>query len=895
MDAQNWHGMKAREVLKKLGSSSQGLACEEAEIRLGTFGPNELTAKKRVGPLEIFLNQFKDIFILMLLAAITISLFVGETTDAMTIGIIVALNAVVGFVQEYRAERALEAMREMTAPKARVLRSGELKTIPATDVVPGDVLLLEEGDRVSADARLLDVIDLQMDEAVLTGESTPVVKETLPVDPETPVADRKNMIFMATHVVLGRGQAVVTSTGMNTEFGRIAEIVQTTGWEDTPLKAKLNKFAKKLAAIIVVICAAIFVVEAIRGEALVESFLIAIALAVSAVPEGLPAVLTVTLALGARDLAKRNAIMRRLASVETLGSTTVICSDKTGTLTRGEMTVRKIYAGGREIGVTGVGYQPEGQFVLKGTPLDPLREPDFELVLRIGALCNNARLDLRSEPRILGDPTEGALVVAAVKGGVTLDNLSQEYPRLQEIPFSSERRRMTTVNFTPESEIMVCNKGAPETVLERCTHALRNGKKTPLTRDERKRILQANEQMANEALRVLGMAYKVLPKDVSEIPREELETGLIFAGLAGMIDPPREEAIRANRLCEDAGIKTVMITGDHKLTAIAVAEEIGMMGDGSIVLTGAELDKVSDEEFEGMVEDVRVYARVSPEHKQRIVKALQSKGHIVAMTGDGVNDAPALKHADIGVAMGITGTDVTREAADMVLADDNFASIVSAVRGGRIIYDNIRKFAFFLMRSNFDEIFVIGTFALLNIPIPLLPSMVLWLNLMTDGGPALALSVDPPTEDVMKRSPRDPKEGILQGKMASVFFSFISQAIATSFLFYWSYFHMGHSLNKARTLAFMQATFRELMIVWNSRSDKHNAFKIGFTSNRFLLASVLGGMILSFSLVNVPFLAAMFHLAPLSPYEWLLVLGIASSGLLLMPEYLYNRKILYWR
>jgi Ca2+-transporting ATPase len=894
MVAQNWHGIEAEEVLNRLESSHEGLIQEEAKTRLGTFGPNELTAKKRAGPIEILLSQFKDIFILMLLAAITISLFVGETTDAMTIGVIVVLNAVVGFVQEYRAERALEAMREMTAPKARVLRDGEIRTIPAVDIVPGDLLLLEEGDRIPADARLLDVIDLQMDEAVLTGESTPVEKSVSPVDLETAVADRKNMIFMATHVVLGRGQAVVTSTGMNTEFGKIAEIVQTTGVEDTPLKAKLNKFAKRLAVIIVAICMLIFIAEAFRGETLVGSFMIAIALAVSAVPEGLPAVLTVTLALGARDLAKRNAIMRRLASVETLGSTTVICSDKTGTLTRGEMTVRKIYTDGKEIEVTGVGYQPQGQFLLKNTPVEPLKEPSLELVLRIGALCNNAKLVLEPEPQIIGDPTEGSLIVTASKAGLTLKKLSQEYPRLQEIPFSSERKRMTTVNFTPKAQMIVCNKGAPETVLERCTFILKNGKKTTLTKEDRERILQANAQMASEALRVLGIAYKILPKNISEIHREELETGLIFAGLAGMIDPPREEAIRANRLCEEAGIKTIMITGDHRLTAVAVAKEIGMIDDNSIVLTGAELDRLNDEEFEEMVEGVRVYARVSPEHKQRIVKALQSREHIVAMTGDGVNDAPALKHADIGIAMGITGTDVTREAADMVLADDNFASIVSAIRGGRIIYDNIRKFAFFLMRCNFDEIFVIGTFALLNLPLPLLPAMILWLNLVTDGGPAIALSVDPPTEDVMRRPPRDPKEGVLHGKIASIVASFMFQVLGTALLFYIAYYVWGDPIEKARTMAFMQASFSELIVVWNSRSDRKNAFKVGFTSNKYLLASVIIGIALSISIVHVPILAAMFNLVPLTLSEWLIIFTVSSARLLLMPEYLYNRKIWKW-
>ena len=907
------HAIDIEEVLRSLGTSHEGLSSEEAQRRLQEFGYNELVERKRVTPLQIFLSQFKDIFVIMLIIAVVISVVVawykttfatseggqlGEYVDSITIGVIVVLNSVVGFVQEYRSEKAMEAMKRLTAPKARVLRDGKETVIPAREIVPGDIVILEEGDRIPADGRLIEVVELKTNEAVLTGESTPVGKTTEVVDKKAPVADRKNSVFMATHITYGRGKAVITSTGMQTEFGKIAEMVQAVEEEETPLKQKLESFAKKLGIIIVVVCAIIFVLEVIREglaiENIMDVFMTAVALAVSAVPEGLPAVVTVSLALGARELAKRNAVIRRLASAETLGATTIICSDKTGTLTKGEMTVRKIYVNGNIIDVTGVGYEPKGEFLINGKPINPKEDDNLHLLLRASTLCSNAHYDGKN---ILGDTTEGALIVAAAKAGMTRKDLEATYPRVHEVPFTSERKRMTTVHKTSDGKLVAYVKGAPEIILERCAYLLKDGKRKKLDRKERETILVTNEAMARGALRLLGVAYRELPNDaVEKIDAETVERDLVFIGLTGMIDPPREEAKEANRQCQQAGIKTVMITGDHKLTAVAIAKELGMLRS-DMVLTGAELDQMNDEEFEKIVENVTVYARVSPEHKLRIVKALKKKGHIVAMTGDGVNDAPALKQADIGVAMGITGTDVTREAADMVLADDNFATIVKAVEGGRAIYDNIRKFSFFLMRCNFDELAVIGIFALIGlrtpegkIILPLTAGMILWINLVTDGGPALALSMDPPDKGIMKRPPRNPNEGVLHGRLASIIASFISQFLGTVGLFYIAYFVWGRPLGEAQAIAFVQATLRELIIVWNCRSERHNAFKVGFTSNKFLLLAVF---ISALGTVLIPYIG-LFGTVPLNLTDWAMVLPVSLSGFLMAPEIFYGRKIWRW-
>ncbi|MCW4020348.1 MAG: cation-translocating P-type ATPase [Candidatus Bathyarchaeota archaeon] len=908
--SEHWHNKKQTEALEALKTSLNGLSSEEAKERLAKYGPNKLVERGGISPLKIFFDQFKDIFVLMLLAAIVISLFIAFTkseaptmedyADTITIGVIVALNAVVGFVQEYRSEKAIEAMRKLTSPKTRVVRDEKETVIPAEEVVPGDILVLETGDRISADARLLEVVDLKTDEAILTGESTPVEKKTGITSENTPVSDRTNMIFMATHITYGRGKAAVTSTGMKTEFGKIAEMVQTIEEEETPLQAKLGRFGKKLGILVVVTCAVIFGLEILaRSGEIIDSFFTAIALAVSAVPEGLPAVVTVALALGARELAGRNSIIRRLSSAETLGAVTVICSDKTGTLTKGEMTVRRIYVSGKSVEVTGVGYEAEGAFLFNKEEVDLEKNPDLNLLLGGAALCTNASYDGKN---IIGDTTEGALIVAAAKAGLAKEGLEKKYPRIHEVPFTSERKMMTTLHKMPSGDLTAFVKGAPEVVLNRCTHILKDGKLQKLNTKQRNAVLEMNEDMAKQALRMLGIAYRELngakPEDFLEKEASKrIESELVFVGLVGMIDPPRDEAKDANQLCRQAGIKTVMITGDHQLTAVAVAKEIGIMREGGIAITGEKLDKMSEEEFENAVEDIAVYARVAPEHKLRIVRALKKKGHIVAMTGDGVNDAPALKQSDIGVAMGITGTDVTKEAADMVLADDNFATIVRAIEGGRAIYDNIRKFTFFLLRSNFDELLVIGSFALMGLELPLTAGMILWINLMTDGAPALALSQDPPADDIMDRPPRDPKEGILHGRFASILATFVTQFLGTAVLFFIAYYVWGEPLEEARTLAFMQATMQELVVVWNCRSETKNAFKVGFTNNKYLLLAVVFSAAVTFVIpyTGVLFGFSLFDTVALVLQDWALLIPFALSAFLIMPEIFYNRKVLRWR
>ncbi|MGQ4894674.1 MAG: cation-translocating P-type ATPase [Candidatus Njordarchaeia archaeon] len=890
---------KVVELLKT--DPERGLTSEEAERRLAQFGYNELKEEKRRTILKMIIEQFTDPFVIILLVAILIAAFVERSVvDATTIAIIVILNAIIGFIQEYRAEKAIEALKQMAAPKARVLRDGQIQHIDSKLVVPGDILILEEGDKIAADARLLEAINLTTNEAILTGESTPVSKkvDTLPED--TPVADRKNMVFMATYVNRGRGKAVVVGTGMNTEFGKIAEMVQEIEEEETPLKRKMAVFAKKLGIIVIVLSAVIFVLEVIEEirhlgniiNAAVEALMISVALAVSVVPEGLPAVLTVTLALGARNLARRNAIIRKLSSAEALGSTTVICSDKTGTITKGEMTVRKIIVNNEIIDVTGVGFEPKGEFFKEnGEKIDPRAHKELELILKIGSLCTNAEYN---NGKIIGDPTEGAILVAAIKAGMKRSELEKELPRVGEIPFSSERKMMTTIHKSTNS-LLLAVKGAPEIIINNSSKIYKNGNVVEFTWDEKKEILEKSNELAKNGLRLLGFAYKEITenRDPSAIDESE-EKELIFIGLMAMIDPPREEVYDAVKIAKKAGIKIVMVTGDHRLTAEAISREIGIMSEGDISLTGKELSEMSDEEFEKIVEKVTVYARVSPEHKLKIVEALKKKGHIVAMTGDGVNDAPALKRADIGIAMGISGTDVTKEAADMILADDNFATIVNAVEGGREIYQNIRKFVRFLLACNFDELVVIGLSAVLGWPIPLTAAMILWINLVTDGAPAVALAVDPPDEDLMDRPPRNPQEGILHGMTAFILVSFILQSIGTLLVFSYSYFILKEPLEEARTMAFIQAAFFELFVVWNCRSDKHNVFHLGVKGNRFLLISVVVSAILTGLLPYIEITRVAFGLAVPTLLDWVILLSVAAWGLFVFPDKLIGKKIWKW-
>ncbi len=767
-----WHALTVQEAAAQLDADlEKGLDPAQAQRRLEQFGPNALQEEEGLRIPKLILDQFRDAFVIMLIFAAIMSYVVGESLDALMIAIIVLMSATIGFIQEYRSEKALEAMRKLTAPTAHVLRGGQRVQIPSREVVPGDVVLLEAGDRIPADGRLLEEVSLKMDEAPLTGESTPVEKALGVLDAAMSVGDRKNSVFMGTHVVYGRGRVLITSTGMNTEFGKIAGAVQSIEEEKTPLKSKLDVLASRLGMVIIVLCVIIFVLEVIEtglgASALIESFMSAIALAVSAVPEALPALVIVTLAIGARELAGQNAVVRRLASAETLGSTTVICSDKTGTLTKGEMTVRQLYTNHTVTHVTGAGYEAIGDFRRSEDRVDPRADPDLESLLRIGVLCSNATYDGK---KITGDPTEGALLVSAAKAGMDRESLESQYPRIDEIPFSSERKRMSTIHRSPDGACVAYMKGAPELVLDRCTHILENGQEQTLSSARKDEILRAHEDMAAQALRVLGLAQRRLPPEMQQFAESAVERDLTFVGLQGMIDPPREGAAEAVDLCQGAGIKNVMITGDHRLTAVSIAQELGILGSGGRdrVLTGAELDELSDSEFDEIVDDVAVYARVSPMHKLKIVQSLKRKGEIVAMTGDGVNDAPALKQADIGVAMGITGTDVSKEASAMVLADDNYATLVRAVEGGRAIFDNIRKYIRFLIACNFDELLVIGGWTLAGFPLPMLPIHVLWINLVTDGPPAIALSFDPPDEDVMQRPPRDPKAGVLHGMLSFV-------------------------------------------------------------------------------------------------------------------------------
>jgi len=906
----NYYAMQTEDALKNLQTSRRGLTEEQARLRLAQFGPNELREEKRVTPLSIFLDQFKGILIIILILSAVVSGYVDvfvdheAPIDSYIIMIIVIVNGIIGFIQEYKAEKAVEALKRMVSPKARVIRDDTEKSVLSKELVPGDILLLEEGMRVPADARLIETVILKMDEAALTGESVPVTKTIEALDGEVPVADRTSMVFMGTNATYGRGKAVITATGMNTEFGKIAESLQAVEEEASPLKQKVEQMGRQLGLIAVISCLIIFAVGVVSGINLIFMFMIAVSMAVSAVPEGLPAVITVTLAWGVSRMSREKAIVRRLASVDTLGCTTVICSDKTGTLTRNEMTVSKLYVNGQMVDVTGVGYEPEGSFLQGGRKLDSPGE-DVATLLRVGGLCNNARLQ-RDEKgwQVLGDPTEGALVVASAKAGLWRDEMEKQYPRVAELPFSSIRKRMSTIHSTPRGRI-VCVKGAPEIVLDLCDQVHENGCVRPLHEKDRERVLEATLEMAGEGLRLLAMAYKESSDALKEVESQRVESQLVFVGLAGMIDPPRQEVPQAIQLCKEAGIKSVMITGDHKLTAVAVAKQIGLIErDGDLnVLTGVELDKLSDEELENLVNGTAVYARVSPEHKLRIVTALKRKGHVVAMTGDGVNDAPAIKMADIGVAMGIRGTDVTKEASDIVLEDDNFATIVKAVEGGRHIFDNIKKYIRLMMSANFDEFFEIIFCSLAGLPLTLIPIQILWVNLISDGIPAVALSVDPKESDLMQRPPRDPKEGFLRPMWRFVIFvatiDFILDMIpflyilTNGFTFWGPWDDNNPLLLLARAENFTSLVLYEVFLAYVCRSERHSILGQGWkgiTSNKMLFYSTIASWVLQFTILYTP-LATVFHVAPLPPF-WLAITILDTCAVfLIFPQKLLGGKV----
>jgi len=766
----NWWHLDTQEAIKRLETdSSKGLSLQEASSRLDKYGPNQLKEKKGRSALSIFFEQFQDFIIWVLVGAALISGFLKEWVDAIAIIAIVILNAILGFIQEYRAEKSLAALKKLSSPTSKVIRDGHHNIIPSSELVPGDLIELEAGDNIPADSRIIWLTsNFSVQEASLTGESTPVLKTTLALEEkEVPLADRANMVYLGTSVSSGKARAVVAETAMLTELGRIAGMIQGIEQETTPLQKKLEQFGKWIVYLCFVLVGLVFLLEWLRGGKLIEVLLTAVSLAVAAIPEGLPAVVTIALALGVQRMVKRHALIRKLPSVETLGSATVICSDKTGTLTKNEMTVQSVYASGTLFKVAGVGYEPKGEFLVDGKAVNINDYPDLAKGLACAVLCNGAQLTKNNDGyKIVGDPTEGALLTAAAKADIWKEKLEQESSFVEEIPFDSERKKMTIVRRGEDNKLIAFVKGAPDVLLNDCAGIEEKGQSRGLTSADKGRILKVNSDLADQAMRVLAVAYRILDKAPDKYEAKLIEKDLTFAGLIAMIDPPRDEVKKAIVECYEAGIKTVMITGDHKNTAVAIARSLGFFKEDSLALSGEELDKLSDDELYNKIERIPVYARVSPEHKLRIVRAWRKRKEIVAMTGDGVNDAPAVREADIGVAMGITGTDVTKEVSDMVVTDDNFASIVAAVEEGRGIYDNIKKFVHYLLSCNAGEILVMFVSSLVGLPIPLLPIHILWVNLVTDGLPALALGVDPVDPGIMKRPPRRTDEAVVTKQRA---------------------------------------------------------------------------------------------------------------------------------
>jgi Ca2+-transporting ATPase len=905
MDLENQalHTMSAAEAASALASDRDtGLTEEEVRRRQDQFGPNELQEAPRRTFWQMLVDQFNQFLVLILIAAAIISALIGwsefnrtgqttEFVDAAAILAIVILNAILGVVQEGRAEEALAALKKMASPNARVLRQGHILTIPSRELVPGDMVLLETGNYVPADVRLTESVNLRIEEASLTGESVPVGKDARDVLPaEAPLGDRRNLAFMSTLVTYGRGQGLVVATGMQTEIGKIAEMLQVYEEEPTPLQIKLDQLGRLLGTAALIICGLVGLIGVVRdtqlgvlfgqgfgayfgleetGPKLVEMFMVAVSLAIAAVPEGLPAVVTISLALGMQEMVRRHALIRKLPAVETLGSATAICSDKTGTLTQNEMTAVQMYVDRSLLTITGEGYRPEGSFLDDGQPVGLDGYPGMRLLLRAGLLCNDARLESVQEDgtpywRIAGDPTEGAFVVAAGKADYWKDQLSKEYPRVAEIPFDSERKRMTTFHPDPRyGGYVAYMKGAPDIVLGLCNQVLEDGLQRPLTDERRNNILGENEALAANALRVLGVAFRPL-EVVPENPQpEDDEQGFTFIGLLGMIDPARPEV---------AGIETIMITGDYVNTAVAIAKEISLLREEERALTGAELDQMPEEQFEAIVEEVAVYARVSPQHKVKIVDALKGRGHVVAMTGDGVNDAPALKRSNIGVAMGITGTDVSKETADMVLTDDNYASIVSAIEQGRVIYSNIRKFVYYLLSCNMAEIAILFVAMLAGWPLPLVAIQLLVLNLITDGAPALALGMEKGDPDIMDQKPRPVAEPIVNRDMI-IGIAVQTVAITAAVLIAFN-IGLAEGAIHGRTMAFATLSISELLRAYTSRSERYSLLSIGVFSNKWMQWAVVASLIILLAIIYVPFLDPIFETTFLTVQDWLIMLPL---------------------
>ena len=866
----SWHTLPADEAGSRLQSARSGLTGVEASRRLIEFGPNELEAAHRISPWTILFQQFKNVLIVILLVATALSAFLGHGVEAIAITVIVLFAVVLGFVQEYRAERAIEALRKMGAPTATVLRDGEETEVAARELVPGDVVILRAGYRIPADARLIEAFNLQIQESVLTGESVPVEKHTASlVGAELALGDRRNMAYAGTAATYGRGRGMVVATGMRTEFGKIAELLQTVETSKTPLQETLDKLGRKLALAALVVVAIIVALGVFRGQPVIEMLVFGIALAVAVVPEALPAVVTISLALGVQRMVKRRALMRRLPAVETLGSTSVICSDKTGTLTRDEMTVRELYVANQLLGVSGAGYEPNGEFSRDDRRVET-SEP-LERLLQAVALASDAHIVRREADgvwHVKGDPTEGVLVVVAAKAGLNKIDLDTRFPRVHEIPFASETKRMTTLHTTADG-VVAYGKGAPEVILDSCETQLTIDGEARLDAALRQAILESASRMAEKALRVLAVASK------AEATPENAERGMTFLGLVGMIDPPRAEARAAIQTCESAGIRVVMITGDHPITAQAIARELGVLKKGRVV-TGSELDAMSDAAFDNHVDAIDVYARVTPTHKLRVVTAMQKKGHVVAMTGDGVNDAPALKKADIGIAMGVTGTDVAREAAAMTLIDDNFASIVAAIEEGRGIFGNIKKYLMFLLSSNLGEIGLMAGATLLGLPLPLTAVQILYVNLATDGLPALALAVDPPEPDLMRRPPRNPRTGIFTRPVVTLMMVGGGWSAAINLgVFAWA-LDSGRSTTEAMAMTFVSLVLIQFLKAYSFRSDRLSILHRPF-ANRWLNLAIFWEVVLLMVIIYVPVLHEPFGTMSLQPMDWAIMVGTSAT------------------
>ena len=876
----SWYAFECSEVLEQLESSRSGLSEQSARDRRGRYGRNVLEEREGVSPIKIILKQLKSPLIYLLVGAGLVSLIPGHYIDAAVIAAVIILNTILGFIQEYRAEQALDSLRKIASPNARILRDENVTVVEAAEVVPGDILVLETGDRIAADARIISSEDLEVDESILTGESEPVFKHTDPVEEKTALGDRKNMVWTSTSVVGGRGRAVITATGMKSKLGEIAGDVQTTVSGQTPLQKRMSRLSTILGIAGLSFAGVVFGIGLLTGYELFEMALFSVAVAVSVIPEGLPAVISVTLALGVQRMARRNAVIRSLPAVETLGSTTVICSDKTGTITRNEMTVTHVWAGCRKWAVTGSGYLPEGDIVAEGREPSEDERKALKMLLSIGVYANNASfIREEEEHRFEGSPTEKAILVCSAKGAGGLESIDGRH-RMDEIPFSSKSKYMAALVDGGDSGRQVYLKGAPERVLDFCTHAFVEGERRELTEELRNEISGMNEEMASGALRVIGAAMGSAGSAVESIGLGDVESGLTFVGLWGMIDPPREKAVEAIRQADRAGIRTVMITGDHATTAAAIAHQAGIAPEGTRAVTGPELDEMSNEEIVRAAFESRVFARVSPSNKLQILDALRESGEIVAMTGDGVNDAPALKGADIGVAMGITGTEVSKSASDMILLDDDYATIVHAVEEGRVIFNNLQRVIYFLLATNFGEIITLAVCLIIGLPLPLTAVMILWINLVTDGACTVPLGVEPRHEDVLEQPPRDPFEPVL-GKEILSRLGIISLVMAAGTVVLYMLELRVTSTEHARTIAFTTLAAFQWFQAFNARSSTRSILSVGLFSNRPLLIGLGTAVGLHLIVIYTGFGQSVFQTTPLRLLDWGIILAVAGSVLLI--------------